>query len=146
MVDKGSQALSWSQAGTGGAACHQREVSHAHPWLWDGTFPGCAHPGQHPHLPSLVSCCPQHLGLVCRLHHGAVHGLQAQCKSRAASSAQEQIAVLFIRTYAGPVYSQGFDLSLASVRIRKSGLVQWESISSVDGQQGRGDCWLFPLG
>lgn len=96
--------------------------------------------------PLWLPCCPQHLGVLCRHHHGAVHQFQARCKSRAASSAQEQIAVLFMRTYAGPAYSQGFDLSLASVRIRKSGLVQWHSSSSADGQQGRGDCWLFPLG
>lgn len=101
---------------------------------------------QHPLLPSLPSLVPTAPGVLCRLHRGAAHHFQARWKSRAASSAQEQIAVLFRRTYAGPAYSQGFDLSLASVRIRKSGLVQWHSSSSARGQQGRGDCWLFPLG
>lgn len=136
--------------GAGQGQEDRREVSHAHPQLWAGTFLGSACPlptqASTPRSPLWLPCWPRHLGVLGRLHPRAVHRFQPWCKSRAASSAQEQIAVLFMRTYAGPAYSQGFDLSLASVRIRKSGLVQWHSSSSADGQQGRGDCQLLPLG
>lgn len=39
-----------------------------------------------------------------------------------------------MRTYAGPVYSRGFDLSLASVGIRGSGAVAVQRLGS--GAQG----------
>lgn len=126
----------------GGKSCSSPALG----WDIPGLRLPAAHPGQHPHSPLWLPCWPRHLRVLGRLHHRAVHRFQPWCKSRGASSAQEQIAVLFMRTYAGPTYSQGFDLSLAAVRIRKSGLVQWHGSSSADGQQGKGDCQLLPLG
>lgn len=81
--------------------CPRREVSQAHPQPWMGHSRAVPTQASIPYCPLCLPCWPQHLEL-CAAPARSCAWLQARCGSRAASSAQQQIAVLFLEHTLAP--------------------------------------------